>query len=246
MISLVNIERSYQVGGETVHALRGVSVHIAKNEYVSITGTSGSGKSTLVNIIGCLDVPNAGSYSLNGRDVSGMTDDELALTRNAEIGFIFQSFHLLPRLTALDNVAQLLIYRRIPIGKRKQMAQEALEQVGLGARMHHRPNELSGGQRQRVAIARALVGRPAILLADEPTGNLDSATSHEIMGLIGELHSSGQTVVIVTHEPQIANYSSRIIRMKDGQVISDVLNGQARSGQLDSFEASADARSIQT
>jgi putative ABC transport system ATP-binding protein len=222
MISLVNIEKYYRIGGQFVPALKGVDLEIGKNEYVAITGTSGSGKSTLMNIIGCLDVPNAGHYSLNGRDVSRMGEDELATARNAEIGFIFQSFHLLPRVTALDNVAQPLIYRGIRKAERQRMATEALKHVGLGARLHHRPNELSGGQRQRVAIARALVGRPAILLADEPTGNLDSATSCDIMALIDELHQSGQTIVMVTHEPEIAQHSRRIVRLKDGEVISDI------------------------
>jgi putative ABC transport system ATP-binding protein len=222
MISLAKIEKYYRVGGQFVSALKGVDLEIGKNEYVAITGSSGSGKSTLMNIIGCLDVPNAGHYFLNGRDVSRMGEDELAIARNAEIGFIFQSFHLLPRATALDNVAQPLIYRGIPRAERQRMATEGLKHVGLGARLHHRPNELSGGQRQRVAIARALVGRPAILLADEPTGNLDSATSRDIMALIDELHQSGQTIVMVTHEPEIAQHSRRIVRLKDGEVISDI------------------------
>jgi putative ABC transport system ATP-binding protein len=222
MISLAKIEKYYRVGGQFVSALKGIDLRIEKNEYVAITGSSGSGKSTLMNIIGCLDVPNAGQYSLNGRDVSRMGEDELATARNAEIGFIFQSFHLLPRASALDNVAQPLIYRGIPRGQRQRMATEALKHVGLGARLHHRPNELSGGQRQRVAIARALVGRPAILLADEPTGNLDSATSRDIMCLIDELHGSGQTIVMVTHEPEIAQHSRRIVRLKDGEIISDI------------------------
>jgi putative ABC transport system ATP-binding protein len=222
MIALANIEKYYRIGGQYVPALKGVDLQIGQNEYVAITGTSGSGKSTLMNIIGCLDVPNAGSYALNGRDVSSMGEDELAIARNAEIGFIFQSFHLLPRASALDNVAQPLIYRGIPRAERQRMATEALKHVGLGARLHHRPNELSGGQRQRVAIARALVGRPAILLADEPTGNLDSATSRDIMTLIDELHRSGQTIVMVTHEPEIAQHSRRIVRLKDGEIISDI------------------------
>jgi putative ABC transport system ATP-binding protein len=222
MISLGGIEKHYRIGGQFVPALKGVDLEIGKNEYVAITGSSGSGKSTLMNIIGCLDVPNGGSYRLNGRDVARMGEDELALARNAEIGFIFQSFHLLPRASALDNVAQPLIYRGIPRAERLRLATEALKHVGLGARLHHRPNELSGGQRQRVAIARALVGRPAILLADEPTGNLDSATSRDIMALIDELHQSGQTIVMVTHEPEIAQHSRRIVRLKDGEVISDI------------------------
>ena len=224
MITLSGIEKKYQMGDQTVHALRGIDLHIDKNEFVAFSGTSGSGKSTMMNIVGCLDRPSAGTYKLNGRDVATMDSDELALVRNAEIGFIFQSFHLLPRATALDNVAQPLIYRGIGHKERSRMAAEALEHVGLGARMHHRPNELSGGQRQRVAIARALVGKPAILLADEPTGNLDSSTSLEILSLIKELHRNGQTVVMVTHEPEIAEQCHRIVRLHDGRVLSDVRN----------------------
>ena len=224
MITLSGIEKNYQMGDQTVHALRGVDLHIARNEFVAFIGASGSGKSTMMNIVGCLDKPSAGTYQLNGRDVATMDSDELALVRNAEIGFIFQSFHLLPRATALDNVAQPLIYRGIGLKERKRMAAEALAHVGLGERMHHRPNELSGGQRQRVAIARALVGKPAILLADEPTGNLDSSTSAEILALIKDLHRNGQTVVIVTHEPEIAEQCHRVIRLHDGRVLSDVRN----------------------
>ncbi|WMW81286.1 ABC transporter ATP-binding protein [Undibacterium cyanobacteriorum] len=224
MITLTGIEKTYQMGDQTVHALRGIDLHIEKNELVAFIGASGSGKSTMMNIVGCLDRPSAGTYRLNGRDVATMTSDELALVRNAEIGFIFQSFHLLPRATALDNVAQPLIYRGISHKERTRMAQQALEHVGLGSRMHHRPNELSGGQRQRVAIARALVGQPSILLADEPTGNLDSSTSLEILGLIKDLHRNGQTVVMVTHEPEIAEQCNRIVRLHDGRVLSDVAN----------------------
>lgn len=224
MITLTGIEKTYQMGDQTVHALRGIDLHIGKNELVAFIGASGSGKSTMMNIVGCLDRPSAGTYQLNGRDVATMTSDELALVRNAEIGFIFQSFHLLPRATALDNVAQPLIYRGISHKERTRMAAEALDHVGLGSRMHHRPNELSGGQRQRVAIARALVGKPSILLADEPTGNLDSSTSLEILGLIKELHRNGQTVVMVTHEPEIAEQCNRIVRLHDGRILSDVAN----------------------
>jgi putative ABC transport system ATP-binding protein len=209
------------MGDQTVHALQGIDLHIKRNEMVAFIGASGSGKSTMMNIIGCLDRPSSGEYWLNGREVATMTGDELAHVRNQEIGFIFQSFHLLPRASALDNVAQPLIYRGVSLRERIALAGQALQRVGLGSRMHHRPNELSGGQRQRVAIARALVGNPSILLADEPTGNLDSATSREILGLIHELHEGGQTVVVVTHEPEIAEECQRIVRLRDGQVVSD-------------------------
>lgn len=226
MITLSGIQKNYQMGDQTVQALRGVDLHIARNELVAFIGASGSGKSTLMNIVGCLDRPSAGTYQLNGRDVATMDSDELALVRNAEIGFIFQSFHLLPRATALDNVAQPLIYRGIGYKERNRMAMEALDHVGLSSRMHHKPNELSGGQRQRVAIARALVGKPSILLADEPTGNLDSSTSLEILALIKEVHRAGQTVVMVTHEPEIAEQCHRVVRLHDGRVLSDVRNVQ--------------------
>ena len=221
MITLTGITKQYQMGDQTVHALQGVDLHIERNELVAFIGASGSGKSTMMNIVGCLDRPSAGTYFLNGKDVATMASDDLAQVRNEEIGFIFQSFHLLPRHTALDNVAQPLIYRGIPPSERKRMAREALEHVGLGERMHHRPNELSGGQRQRVAIARALVGKPSILLADEPTGNLNSATTREIMALIKDVHQNGQTVVMVTHEPDIAEQCQRIVRLQDGRVLSD-------------------------
>ncbi|WP_374584024.1 ABC transporter ATP-binding protein [Pseudoduganella sp.] len=223
MITLKGITKQYQMGDQTVHALQGVDLHIERNELVAFIGASGSGKSTMMNIVGCLDRPSGGTYFLNGKDVATMQSDDLAQVRNEEIGFIFQSFHLLPRHTALDNVAQPLIYRGIPPAERKRMAREALEHVGLGSRMHHRPNELSGGQRQRVAIARALVGKPSILLADEPTGNLDSATTREIMALIKDVHRNGQTVVMVTHEPDIAEQCQRIVRLQDGRVLSDQL-----------------------
>jgi len=221
VITLTGITKQYQMGDQTVHALQRVDLHIERNELVAFIGASGSGKSTMMNIVGCLDRPSAGTYFLNGKDVATMASDDLAQVRNEEIGFIFQSFHLLPRHTALDNVAQPLIYRGIPPSERKRMAREALEHVGLGERMHHRPNELSGGQRQRVAIARALVGKPSILLADEPTGNLDSATTREIMALIKDVHRNGQTVVMVTHEPDIAEQCQRIVRLQDGRVLSD-------------------------
>jgi putative ABC transport system ATP-binding protein len=221
VIRLQGVMKQYRMGDQTVHALQGVDLHIRRNELVAFIGASGSGKSTMMNIVGCLDRPSGGAYWLNGRDVAAMSGDELALVRNQEIGFIFQSFHLLPRASALDNVAQPLIYRGIKLRERLALAAEALEKVGLGTRMHHRPNELSGGQRQRVAIARALVGRPSILLADEPTGNLDSTTSLEILDLIKEVHAGGQTVVMVTHEPEIAAQCQRIVRLRDGRIVSD-------------------------
>ena len=221
MIRLTGITKHYRMGDEEVRALDGVDLHVARNEYVALIGPSGSGKSTLMNLIGCLDTPTTGRYVLNGRDTSDMDDSELATVRNLEIGFVFQSFHLLPRLTVLDNVCQPLVYRGIPRAERQKMAGHALAQVGLGNRMGHRPNQLSGGQRQRVAVARALVGRPAILLADEPTGNLDSRTSAEIMALFDELHRDGQTVVVVTHEPDIAAHCRRTIRLADGRIVED-------------------------
>jgi len=216
------IKREYDMGGEIVRALRGVDVAIARNEYVAIMGPSGSGKSTLMNIIGCLDTPNAGEYWLNGQLVSKMSDDALARVRNREIGFVFQTFNLLPRATALHNVELPLVYAGIGSDDRKRRAKEALERVQLENRMDHRPNELSGGQRQRVAIARALVNNPSILLADEPTGNLDSQTSEEIMRVFETLANSGQTVVMVTHESDIAAHAHRIVHIRDGQVEKDV------------------------
>ncbi len=224
MIELRGIVKKYVLGEETVLALAGVDLFIGRNEYVALIGPSGSGKSTLMNIIGCLDSPSAGQYILNGRDTSSLRDDELAVVRNREIGFIFQSFHLLPRQTALQNVMQPLVYRRMPPAERRERAAHALEKVGLGDRLDHRPNQLSGGQRQRVAVARALVGEPSLLLADEPTGNLDSRTSLEIMALFDALHSQGQTVVVVTHEPDIAAHCQRTIRVRDGLVVEDSLN----------------------
>jgi putative ABC transport system ATP-binding protein len=221
VIRLQAVTKQYEMGDQTVHALQGIDLQIARNEMVAFIGASGSGKSTMMNIVGCLDRPSSGEYWLNGREVATMSGDELALVRNQEIGFIFQSFHLLPRASAVDNVAQPLIYRGVPLRRRLALAAEALEKVGLGSRLHHRPNELSGGQRQRVAIARALVGQPSILLADEPTGNLDSSTSLEIMALIKEVHAGGQTVIIVTHEPEIAEQCQRIVRLRDGRVMSD-------------------------
>ena len=222
LISLENIRRSYVMGGETLHALDGVSVDIKANDYVAIIGSSGSGKSTLMNIMGCLDTPTDGVFSLDGEDVSDMTGKELASIRNRKIGFIFQSFNLLPRVDALHNVMQPLVYQRVGYRKRKKRAEEMMERVGLGGRMHHQPNELSGGQRQRVAIARALVTSPSILLADEPTGNLDSATTADILNLFDELHNEGQTIIMVTHEPDIAQRCHRQIRLRDGLIIEDI------------------------
>ncbi len=227
MIVLEHIVKRYMMGDETVLALAGVDLTIARNEYVALTGPSGSGKSTLMNLIGCLDTPTEGRYMLNGRDVSGMNDAELAHVRNREIGFVFQSFHLLPRMTVLQNVMQPLVYRGMSPAERRERAAEALGKVGLGDRMGHRPNQLSGGQRQRVAIARALVGAPSILLADEPTGNLDSRTSTEIMALFDALHAQGQTVVLVTHEPDIAAHCHRTIRVSDGRIVEDVRHAPA-------------------
>lgn len=215
------LQRQYDMGGEIVRALRGVDVAIRRNEYVAIMGPSGSGKSTLMNLIGCLDSPNAGEYWLNGLLVSEMSDDALARVRNKEIGFVFQTFNLLPRATALQNVELPLVYGGISADERKKRAMEALDRVQLTQRVHHRPNELSGGQRQRVAIARALVNRPSILLADEPTGNLDSSTSEEIMRIFEKLGSEGQTVVMVTHEPDIAAHAKRVIVLRDGVISSD-------------------------
>ena len=220
------IQRDYDMGGEVVHALRGIDLALRRNEYVAIMGPSGSGKSTLMNIIGCLDTPTAGEYWLNGLLVSDMSDDALARVRNREIGFVFQTFNLLPRATALHNVELPLVYAGIPSQERKRRATGALERVQLGDRAHHRPNELSGGQRQRVAIARALVNNPAILLADEPTGNLDSGTSAEIMRVFDTLAAEGQTVIMVTHEPDVARHAKRIVRMRDGTVLSDLPTGQ--------------------
>ena len=222
MIELAGIAKRYTMGEEVVQALRGVDLAIGRNEYVALTGPSGSGKSTLMNLLGCLDTPTEGRYVLNGRDVAGMNDDELAQVRNREIGFVFQSFHLLPRQTVLQNVMQPLVYRGLPRAERVRRATEALTKVGLGNRLDHRPNQLSGGQRQRVAVARALVGEPSLLLADEPTGNLDSQTSADIMALFDALHAQGQTVVVVTHEPDIAAHCHRVLRVFDGRIVEDV------------------------
>jgi len=221
VIQMRDLARSYVMGAETVNALRGVTLEIRRNEYVAIMGPSGSGKSTLMNLVGCLDTPSAGEYWLNGQEVSRMPDDALARVRNREIGFVFQTFNLLPRASALQNVELPLVYGGVPSRERRERAKTALSRVGLGDRMQHRPNELSGGQRQRVAIARALVNQPAILLADEPTGNLDSTTSEEIMRVFEGLHTQGQTIIMVTHESDIAAHAARIITLRDGRVASD-------------------------
>jgi putative ABC transport system ATP-binding protein len=231
VIEIHDIVKNYQVGTVIVRALRSVSVNIAQNEYVAIMGPSGSGKSTLMNLLGCLDTPSSGSYILNGTDVSKMEDDYLAEIRNKEIGFVFQTFNLLPRYSALENVTLPLIYAGVPKLEREKLAVETLEQVGLGDRMTHKPNELSGGQRQRVAIARALVNRPSIILADEPTGNLDSKTSLDIMGLLDDIHKKGNTVILVTHEEDIANHAARIIRLFDGEIAQDYVNPRYSKAQ---------------
>jgi putative ABC transport system ATP-binding protein len=226
IISLRDIARSYSLGGEIIYALRSITLDIYKNEYVALMGPSGSGKSTLMNVLGCLDTPSAGEYVLNGTSVANMNDNELAAVRNKEIGFVFQTFNLLPRSTALENVMLPLVYAGLNRTERQKRAEHSLEQVGLKDRMHHRPNELSGGQRQRVAIARALVNDPAIILADEPTGNLDSRTSIEIMGMFETIHQAGNTIIVVTHEEDIARHAHRIVRLKDGLIESDMPNAE--------------------
>jgi putative ABC transport system ATP-binding protein len=224
LITLNDIGRKYVIGAETIHALKSVSLIISKGEFVALMGPSGSGKSTLMNILGCLDTPTKGDYILNGIRVSEMTDSELAEVRNKEIGFVFQTFNLLPRSSSLDNVALPLVYAGINLAEREERAQKALENVGLGNRVDHKPNELSGGQRQRVAVARALINNPSIILADEPTGNLDTKTSVEIMGLLEEIHSKGNTIILVTHEEDIAMHAHRIVRMRDGLIEKDYHN----------------------
>lgn len=221
IIHLENIRKAYYMGKQAIPVLKGISLEIFKNEYVALMGPSGSGKSTLMNILGCLDSPTAGSYILNGQDVSKMADDSLADVRNKEIGFVFQQFNLLPRLTAAENVALPLVYAGIPKKQRTEIAMEVLAKVSLTDRSHHKPNELSGGQCQRVAIARALVNNPSIILADEPTGNLDSKTSVEIMDIFGAIQAAGNTVVLVTHEEDIANYAHRVVRLRDGVIETD-------------------------
>jgi len=229
VIKLVDIKRYFKVGSEVVKALRGISLTIQKNEFVALMGPSGSGKSTLMNLLGCLDTPTSGQYFLNGNDVSQLDDNNLAEIRNKEIGFVFQTFNLLPRSTALENVMLPLIYAGFNKAKRLERATDVMNNVQLADRMLHKPNELSGGQRQRVAVARALVNKPSIILADEPTGNLDSKTSIEIMGLVEEIHKAGNTIIVVTHEEDIASHAHRIIRLIDGQVASDTVNENPRT-----------------
>ncbi|WP_130735560.1 ABC transporter ATP-binding protein [Flavobacterium sp. J27] len=224
IIEIKGIKRDFPLGDEIIHVLKGIDLTINKGEYVALMGPSGSGKSTLMNLLGCLDTPTSGSYVLNGKLVSQMHDDELAEIRNKEIGFVFQTFNLMPRTTALDNVALPMVYAGYSKSERNERATEVLTQVGLSDRMDHKPNQLSGGQRQRVAVGRALVNKPAIILADEPTGNLDSKTSVEIMNLFNEIHAKGNTVILVTHEEDIAAYAHRIIRLRDGLIESDNLN----------------------
>jgi putative ABC transport system ATP-binding protein len=225
LIDIRDVTKTYEMGAETiVHALDGVTLSIEGGDYVAIMGPSGSGKSTLMNLIGCLDTPSTGSYILKGREIATMNDDELAQIRNKEIGFIFQTFNLLPRADAVQNVELPLVYSGLPRRERRVRAEKALDAVGLGTRKHHRPNEMSGGQRQRVAIARALVNVPSILLADEPTGNLDSKTGEEILALMDDLHRAGNTIILVTHEDELAQHASRVVRLRDGKIVSDVRN----------------------
>ena len=229
LIRLDGIAKHYQMGGETIAALNGIDLDIHRNDYIAFIGSSGSGKSTMMNILGCLDTPSQGRYILDGRDVAGMSEPDLARTRNEKIGFIFQNFNLLTRATALENVMQPLIYRGVRPAERARRAREALARVGLSKRLDHLPNQLSGGQRQRVAIARALCSEPSILLADEPTGNLDSSTTADIMSLFDTLHAEGQTLILVTHEPDIAAHCKRAVRLADGKVQSDVVNAERKT-----------------
>lgn len=240
IISIEHVKKTYRIGDEVIEALKDVSLTIYKNEYVALMGPSGSGKSTLMNMLGCLDTPSSGNYVLNNQSVAQMSDNDLARVRNKEIGFVFQTFNLLPRATTLDNVALPLVYAGFSKTERNKRAGEVLESVGLGNRMNHKPNELSGGQRQRVAIARALVNHPAIILADEPTGNLDSKTSVEIMGLFEEIHKKGNTIILVTHEEDIALHAHRIVRLKDGLVESDRVNPKITTykNRMETFESS--------
>jgi putative ABC transport system ATP-binding protein len=228
VIALQNVSKHYEMGDHLIKAVDCLDLVIERNEYIVLIGSSGSGKSTVMNIIGCLDSPTSGTYLLNEHNVAGLTENELADIRNQEIGFIFQNFNLLPRVSALKNVMQPLIYRGLPLGQRRSAAEHVLERVGLADRAHHLPNQLSGGQRQRVAVARALVTNPSLLLADEPTGNLDSRTTEEILRLFDELHADGQTIVIVTHESEIAAHSRRVVRLQDGKVVEDYLNDERR------------------
>jgi putative ABC transport system ATP-binding protein len=228
LIRMTDLAKRYDMGGEIIHALRGVSVTIDRGEYIAIMGPSGSGKSTLMNLVGCLDTPSEGSYELNGVNVADLDDNELAEIRNHEIGFVFQSFNLLARSNALHNVELPLIYAGVPLEERRERALEALRQVNLSDRVHHRPNELSGGQRQRVAIARALVNRPSLILADEPTGNLDSKTGQEILGLFDRLSRAGNTIIVVTHEEDVAQHARRILRIRDGAIAADEHGQHAR------------------
>lgn len=242
LITIKDIGRKYVIGSEVIHALKSVSLEINKGEFVALMGPSGSGKSTLMNILGCLDTPSKGDYILNGINVSQMSDNDLAEVRNKEIGFVFQTFNLLPRSTSLDNVALPLIYAGAGKRERDERATKALENVGLGNRVTHKPNELSGGQRQRVAVARALINNPSIILADEPTGNLDTKTSIEIMGLLEEIHSKGNTIILVTHEEDIAQHAHRIVRMRDGLIEKDYLNTDVKtvSPRLSNLEEKGD------